>query len=194
METTTTPKFKPQSLPAGIKRNDNIEFFGDRESKTVQWIQNGQTKTFKDLPPQIFALLSNAYNRDSAAWKILSKTGAPYGRQVELYTYYVWGSLDPAPDVVNGDLQQGENYRHDSNCISLNFDFKEITLSGASLNSRDLKIIDLIANDTPDKAIAEALGISIPTLGFHKKNLFRKTKSQTKTGLLAKAFRAQIIH
>lgn len=185
--------FSGQPLPAGIKQNDNIEFFGDRASKKVQWFQNGIKKNFDQLPPKVFALLSNAYNQDKPAKEILNTIGAPTIRQVELYTYYLWGSLDHAPDIKNGQLQPAENFRDSANCISLDFGGKEITIEGVPINKRDLAIIDLIAQDAPDKAIAAALCVSVPTLGFHKKNLFTKTNTQTKTGLLAKSFRANII-
>ena len=190
---STTQTFNPQELPAGINQNNCIEFFGDRKTKTVKYLKNGHVYSFNEISPKDFTILSNAYQENSAK-NILSRLRIKYVRQVELFTYYMWGLLDNTPDIINGKLQPSENFRHKAKCISLQFTGKQITINGVGLNERDLQIIDLIAADLPDKAIADQLNIAIPTLSFHKKNLLTKTGTFSKTGLLYVSMKENVVN
>ena len=183
-----------QHLIAGLTTEDNcIEFFGIRKSKTVMFLRNGRTYDFKDLSKEHYTLLHNRYMSDVMAREFIRKMSKDTIRQVELFTYYTYGDLDHTPDSIDNKLQPAENFRHKINCISLKFDSKLMTIEGQPLSRRDLAIIDMIALDYPDKAIADALGIALPTLDTHKRNLYKKVKVQTKTALLKKSINEKIV-
>ena len=183
-----------QNLIAGLISQDNsVEFFGIRKTKEVRFIQNGQVKLFNELPPEYYDLLQKAYKKDMFAYRYLRKQyRGDSVKQVEMYTYYCYGALDHTPDIIEGFLQPAENFRDKINCVSLKFESKQITIDNKPLSQEDLEIIDLVAQDFPDKTIADHLGIPLPTLNSRKKSLFKKTNVQTKTALLKKAMQENI--
>jgi len=193
---STTPAQAPQELIAGmnLKNTTDVEFFGIKKNKTVQFLQGGHVHPFDVLSPRYYALLVTAFYKDQPAVAYFKQFDLPLKRKVELYTYYLFGSLDHKPDIINGVLQASENFRDSSECPSLSFSGKDITIDGVILTLRDLTIIDMSARECTDYEIAEALHICLPTLDFHKKNLFIKTGTQTKLGFVMKAFTNQIIH
>ena len=184
--------FRP--LVAGIHDNEEIEFFADRQTMSVLYLYKGKKYCFRNLPSHVFKLLCELYNEDLPAVEILERLGVSYRRQVELYTYFMYGSLDHTPDFKDGALSPNENFRHDRQCISLSFANKKMTICGEALTQRDLDILDMICADFPDKAIAGQLDISVATLGFHKKNLLLKSNCTNKTALLKTAMRENIIN
>lgn len=190
-----TTELTPKPQIAGVMPNDsNIEFIGIRETKTVLWLQNGCSRYFQDLPEAHYLLLKEAYEADKIAVGFLSQIAASEKRQVELFTYYMYGSIDNKPDIANLILSVSENFRDSQSCPSLKWESKRITIGDFELNARQLFIIDAISDDQPDKVIADMLGISQTTLDFHKKNLFEATGVHTKTALLKKAIQNKIIH
>lgn len=187
--------FTPSAQIAGVMPGDsNIEFVGIRESKEVLWLQNGSNHYFKDLPWEYYKELKSAYKADEKAVEYLSNVTPDINRQVELYTYYMYGEVDSSPDINNGKLSPSENFRDQSDCPSLLWNSKSITIGDHVLTPRQILIIDLIATDLPDKAIADALGITTTTLDFHKTNLFRAVGVSTKVALMKVAMQHKIIN
>lgn len=179
---------------AGLLPNDNnIEFFGLRKNKKVLWLRNGNTRYFKDLPIKVFNILKNAYLQDSIAFNILSHATKCIKQQIEFYTYYNWGDLDSTPDIKNGKLSPSENFRDTLDCKSLDFESKNINIGNHILTKRQLKIIDLIAQDLPDKAIKVELNIEQQTLDYHKSKLFKAVGVTNKTALLKKCLDHKVI-
>ena len=187
---TTTTSPIPQHLIAGLIPGSGIEFFGFPETKEVKWLQNGHMHDFADLPPAAFVTLLNALNKQPGAREVLRKQDGRKARQVELFTYYCYGGLDNQPDMVNGELQEFENYRHSRDCISLVF--KELKINGEVLKPREIQMIDLFGDDTKDEVVAEELGITRSTLNQHKRGLFKKAGVFNKPGLMIAAFKQQI--
>jgi len=179
---------------AGINPGDsNVEFVGVRNTKSVLWLQNGNSHYFSDLPIQYFLLLKAAYQKDHKAVRFLSKVTDCEKRKVELFTYYMYGDLDTTPDIKNGSLTGSENFRDLDNCPSLLWNSKNINIGNYILSPRQLIIIDLIAKDLPDKAIAHSLNVAINTLDYHKAKLFKVLKVTNKVALLKLAFQYKII-
>ena len=196
---TTTSHQTTQHLIAGLLQNDsNIEFFGLPETMEVEFMQNGRSHSFKDLDKETFRHLANAQNSNKEYQAYIDdyemKVGArlPYGRKVEIYTYFMYGGCDTKPDVLAGKLQEPENYRHASECPSLNF--KTIKLNGSPLKIREVKMLDLMCDveDFTDEVIAGELNITRSTLNIHKKTMFNKTGTKTKAGLIMAAVRQKI--
>ena len=191
-----------QHLIAGlVPGSEDIEFYGIPETKEVRWLQNGQDHAFKDLSPRHYMMLLNAYMCDASARRLLESITDSSGRQLKfdvtkqvmLYTYYCYGDLDSQPDIKNGKLQPAENYRHERECISLQFDSKEITLNGIPLKNREIRMIDSFSQEDKDEIVALELGIVRHTLNQHKKKLFQKAGVYSKIGLVVKAFEERIL-
>lgn len=196
---TTTNQYNTQQLPAGFALNDNnIEFVGNRENSSVIWLQNGTAHAFENLPSKIFKLLKDdLYECEDAVKEIkrfFKQKNIPVtlSNMVELYTYLMYGDLDNTPDVINGVLQPSENFRASANCISLAFKKKTIQINGYILNKRQLTILDGIVAGLPDKAIAHNLGITQPTLDFHKNKLFKGINVSCKIDAAVTAIRTNV--
>ena len=170
---------------AGLLPGDsNIEFIGLKETKQVIWLQHGRSLEWCHLPKSIYDICKKQYLKDKKAVSYLQLECTAVNRQVELYVYHLYGDIDHLPDYLNGRLTISENFRDTKNTPALDWDSKHITIEDVELNERDLKIIDLILDDEKDETIAAALGITVSTLAFHKKNLFVKVNVQSKTGLI----------
>lgn len=55
------------------------------------------------------------------------------------------------------------------------------------LTKRESEVLQLISNEFTTKEIAEKLGVSISTIETHRRNLLRKTNSQSVVGLVKEA-------
>jgi len=170
---------------AGLLPNDsNIEFFGHKSTKSVFWLSKGKVQPWSKLPNFMFQLCLNQLNNDKTALNYLQNLEIDLNRQVELYIYHLYGDLDAMPDIFKGQLTISENFRDENNTPALLWETKRITLNGKKLTPRDLKIIDFILNDVPDKAIASEMKITQPTLDFHKRNLYKRAHVVGKTSLI----------
>lgn len=179
---------------AGLFPSDNsLEFVGNIETKKAYWIQNGAIHYFTDLPEVYYNLVKTAYLNDAKAVKFIATIHKELKDQVELYVYYMWGSLDATPDIENGKLAESENFRDKRNCPSLLWNSKNITIDTYILTPRDLVMIDMMADDLKDAVIAEAVGVSHSYYDTLKRNLFTYTDTKTKTALVLKATKQGVI-
>jgi len=191
---STTSLQHSQHLIAGLLPEDsNIEFFGCREKLEVKFTQNGKTHDFHELSSQDHSTLMNAYNMNHEAQNVLQayKENGKFvsrARQLELYTYFMYGGTDTNPDIVDGKLQEPENYRHTRDCISLNF--KPIKLNGNPLKKREIFMLDEMLEDHINLHIAMKMGISESTFAQHDAELKKKAGVESKPGLLVKAMRS----
>lgn len=187
--------FSPNPKIAGLMPYDsNIEFVGIRKTKQVLWLQNGSNHYFSDLPVEHYNLLKTSYLKDHKARRFLEAVSDHLPRQVELYTYYMYGEVDGTPDISNGKLSESENFRDTRNCPSLLWNSKNINIGSHVLTSKQLVIIDfMLIQDLPDKAIASALGISHKTLDFHKHKLYKAVGVSTKMELLKLSMKYKIV-
>ncbi len=192
----------PQHLIAGIQKKDNsVEFFGIHETMEVRFLQNGKTHHFKELKKEHLFLVINAFEADRQAVAVLrnlkNPDGTPanlkYARMVELYVYFCYGNLNHTPDIENGVLSKPENYRHRRDCISLQFKHKTLRINGQPLKPREVIMIDLFSDDLKDDVVALELGITTTTLNQHKRELFDKAGVHTKTALMIRAVKDELL-
>jgi DNA-binding CsgD family transcriptional regulator len=61
------------------------------------------------------------------------------------------------------------------------------------LTNREEEVLKLIVHEMDIKKIAVRLGISIQTVHFHRRNLYRKIETDNKNGLLEYAYRHSMI-
>lgn len=190
---STTSLQHSQHLIAGLLPEDsNIEFFGCRETLQVKFTQNGRTHDFHELSSRDLSTLMNAYNLNHEAQEVLQayKENGKFvsrARQLELYTYFMYGGTDNNPDMIDGELQEPENYRHTRDCISLKF--KPLKLDGNPLKKREIFMLDEMLQDHKNLAIAMKMGIAESTFAQHDAELKKKAGVKSKQGLIMKAMR-----
>lgn len=172
--------------------DDNIEFIGVCDTQEVLWMSHGNANEFKHLPKWAFRICQHQYLNDKIAVQQLTSLDVSPERQVELYIYHLYGDVDATPDIKDRELQPSENFRPSKNCPSLDWESKDITIDGQPLTKRELKIIDLVLEDVPDKAIAAEFGRGNSTIDFHKRNLYKKAGVSSKTGLIIKALNQHV--
>lgn len=61
------------------------------------------------------------------------------------------------------------------------------------LTTRQQQILTLIATELTTAQIAESLGVSVPTVETHRRNLFRKAGVRSVAGLVKEAMRQGLI-
>ncbi len=61
------------------------------------------------------------------------------------------------------------------------------------LTKRELTILKLIFKEKTNKEIADQLGITDSGVEFHRKNIYKKTKSKSIVGLVKYALKAEIV-
>ena len=197
----TSADYRQQNIVAGLNlRNpDDVEFFGILKNRTTQFLQAGKVHYFKQLAPKYYVLLLNKMYADRPAIdyfrELELRTGIKISttRKVELYTYYLYGSLDHKPDIVDGILQPSENFREQLDCPSLSFSGKDMTIDGQRLTLRDLKIIDMSARACTNFEIAMELGIAESSLDTYVRKLFKRTNTNCKLGLVSQSYKNQIL-
>lgn len=178
---------------AGLHIADkNSEFVGVTTSQEVVWVSKGQNIAWKNLPKWLYNLCQKKFLSDHVAIEQLGKLPISQDRQIELFIYHSYGCVNSTADIIDGQLQPSENFRHTKNTASLNWTTKDMTINGVVLNERDLFIIDCYKEDLPDKMIAYQLEITESTLNFHKRNLMQKIGAQSKMGVLVEALKNDI--
>ncbi|WP_435263396.1 helix-turn-helix transcriptional regulator [Tenacibaculum sp. nBUS_03] len=183
-----------QQIVAGFLPSDsNIEFAGIKNTKEVVYIQNGKTHQFSDLPLKYVAQLKAKYNSDKPAQEFLSKVTSLPSKQLELYTYYLYGAIDTTPDILDGVLQEPENFRDSDNCPSMIFKHKVFKIQDYILTPREILITDFFKKDLTDKRIADSLNISHSYLDYLKRELFKKCGVTNKTAFVLKAQKYGVI-
>lgn len=89
-------------------------------------------------------------------------------------------------------IANGQNYFSDEVTQELMKSFRNQG-QGVHLTNREIEIIRLIENEHSNKRIADVLFISERTVETHRKNIFRKTGTQSIVGLLKYAYDHRII-
>lgn len=182
------------SLPAGVLPGDSsIEMFADRNAQQLHYFENGERKLFSDLPATHKAQIYKMLMGDRGARKALSSL--PYDQAIHAYAYCLWGAADACADfTANGALQAPDNFRCNiSGCTCHTWEHKKMRYNGNIISGRELQVLDLLATDLTDEAIAATLFITRSTVNTHKKNLFTKFNVQSTPALLHIAAVAKIL-
>lgn len=91
-----------------------------------------------------------------------------------------------------GKVASGQNYFGPDITLQLMKSFKR-NQEESRLTDREIEIIRMIEQDFGNKKIADLLFISERTVETHRKNILRKTNTQTVVGLLKYAYERKII-
>jgi DNA-binding NarL/FixJ family response regulator len=90
-------------------------------------------------------------------------------------------------------VSSGQNYFGQDITLQLMKSFKRNQDETSRLTDREIEIIRMIEQDFGNKQIADMLFISERTVETHRKNILRKTNTQTVVGLLKYAYERKII-
>jgi two-component system nitrate/nitrite response regulator NarL len=90
-------------------------------------------------------------------------------------------------------VASGQNYFGQDITLQLMKSFKRNQDETSRLTDREIEIIRMIEQDFGNKQIADMLFISERTVETHRKNILRKTNTQTVVGLLKYAYERKII-
>ncbi|QHS54708.1 response regulator transcription factor [Mucilaginibacter sp. 14171R-50] len=90
-------------------------------------------------------------------------------------------------------VSYGQNYFGQDITLQLMKSFKRNQDESSRLTDREIEIIRMIEQDFGNKQIADMLFISERTVETHRKNILRKTNTQTVVGLLKYAYERKII-
>ncbi|RYU89271.1 response regulator transcription factor [Mucilaginibacter terrigena] len=90
-------------------------------------------------------------------------------------------------------VSSGQNYFGQDITLQLMKSFKRNQDESSRLTDREIEIIRMIEQDFGNKQIADMLFISERTVETHRKNILRKTNTQTVVGLLKYAYERKII-
>jgi DNA-binding CsgD family transcriptional regulator len=182
-------------LPAGmLPGSEEIEIFGDRNTRKVYFLQGGRALSFDEMPEALKKKLLDMLLKDDLAMNDLQGFG--YKKALEEFAFCVYGTADSNPDFdLNGEPQESDNFRcnKEGGCHCMKWQSKCIDYNGKKITGRQLTIIDLLKVGLPGKAIAARLGITESTLNTHKKNLFTLFECFSNVELVAKAIGAKII-
>lgn len=186
---TSQPLLHP--LAAGLLPGDfSTELFGDRQLRTLHFLNNGSVKTFKDLPQPLRVQIEEWLRQDILNDKhVKSHLGKmPWSEALEEYSFCLFGSADNNPDFCSkGKIQKPDNFRCGDNCRCLKWKRKTINYDEVNLTIRELQVLDLLKTGKPVKLIAHELGIAEPTLNNHKTNIMTKLGAQNTTEAIYKA-------
>ncbi len=118
------PQKRTGSRTAKAIPGENSQF---RSTRFV-WIIT--TKTKRRGPSSAGSKKTGNLFQETASWKYI----CPWD----------WGSPDGKPDMINGVLQEMENFRHCRDCISLRF--KQLKIEGKPLKPREIFMLDEMAS------------------------------------------------
>lgn len=180
-------------LPAGIVQGDtSTEIFACRKTKQLFAVSNGQTITFSELSNKLKSQIFQKYLQDVKAMADLKHL--PLNEALERFAYCVYGALDHEPDFdEHGKLKASDNFICSPDCTCLTWSSKTISIDGNVLTAKEIKVVQLLASDKPDKQIADILNIAISTLDTHKSNLFQKFNVFSTKEMITKAITQKMI-
>mgnify|MGYP003710028613 CR=1 FL=1 len=115
-------------LPAGLMQGDfRTELFGDRETKKVFAISNGQTLPFSSLSVNHITALRRKLESDEIAQTDLKHL--PPSQQIEQFAFCVFGAADANADFSEtGELLADDNFMCSDNCKCLKWKSKNISV------------------------------------------------------------------
>jgi len=181
-------------LPAGTLPGDhNTELFANRDTHRVFALNNGSVVPFAHLHPVIIASISAMLHADAVALFDLRHIECELDK-LETFAYCIFGAADGNPDFDEmGNPGPPENFMCGENCVCLGWASKKLMLCGTPLTPRQLQLLPLIAGDDTDAMVAHKMGITVPTLDFHKKKLMNIAGVRNRTALVRMAMAENLV-
>ena len=179
--------------PAGLDLDNSSEIFVENGEPVLLF--NGRQFSWGEFPIEILAQILHELNHDMKVRKGLALLGIedPDDR-LKLYTFCRFGDFDKVPDVDSFGNIRGEYWdcgRRPCPADGLLCRLPEVV--NGSLTSHDAAIIRLVAQDLPNKTIADRMGVQVQTMNRQVKNIAHKISCYTKSGIASFAGQNNII-
>lgn len=183
---------KPTRFPSGLI-DENVEIFTHNEMPMA--LQAGEVKSIYESP-EVVRLLSDDLNENPAAVLALELGGfhSPQAK-LEKYTNCRYGGFDNSPDVINGQLAAAEYHEcgFRGSCAMEGIVCSSPRINGRVLSPFETEMVKQLATEDIIPVMAEKMAVSVTTFEERKKLLFEKFNVLTRTGLVAEAFRNNIL-
>lgn len=159
-------------IPGMIPGDMDIEFFSDKATKKVYFIQNGRTRVIDKLPQAIKSKIYTMLVNDEVAFQDLQ--AYKFDQALNEYISCMFGNLNNVPDIINGEVQYAESFTCSPGCRCSKWKSKVTGIAKYGLTEKELEVLEFLIKDKPDKAIAIKLNISPNTVSTHKMSVFKK--------------------
>lgn len=180
------------SSPAAFDQN-KIELFV--LNGEVVFLENGQIMPFNKLPLTELARLRQMLDDDSRALRGLSILGITDSvEQLRQFTFCRFGDFDKKPDIDESGNTTTEYWDCNQRpCPADGLLCKPPDVLLGRLTPADLDIMRMIAEDVPNKQIADRRGTSLHTINTQCKSIAQKIGCYTQKGIASFAGRNNIL-
>lgn len=179
-------------LPAGMMDRD-VEFFMHNGELMV--LSDSKIKSFDSMPASVKYYLEDLLaNDDDANFCLDCMDISDHLERLRQFVFCRFSSFDLVADITEGGHmspefticeKRGRCPYEGTLCVS--------AIHHSKLSSREIEVIVMIAKDLPNKLIADELDISTNTVNTHVQNIQSKIGVHSKYGILAWAFKHNII-
>lgn len=181
------------NLPPGLS-DRNIELWV--EGDVVFVLKDGLKRRLENVDDTTMAIFMEDLQNSVLAQKALYDMNIlePMER-LKKYLSCRYGDFNMVPDFTPEGANEGDFYDcgQRGNCKWEGKLCSRMKAPNGILTRREIEIIRLIAEDLPDKQIAEILGIEITTMATHRKHIEEKLGVFTKVGIAAWALKNNIV-
>jgi DNA-binding CsgD family transcriptional regulator len=173
----------------------SVEFFDqDGEMKAIH---QGKVIDFTELSFATIQMLKEHINQNKEV-KLALHDMHPTSefKRLEQFARCRFGGLDFEGDIKNGELQDGEYWTCSmhGNCPHEGVLCKLPKVEEERLTKVDIQLIQLLASNKTNEAIADEIGVPLGTFHLAKKWLYKKLGNiQTKQELTAVGYRLNIL-
>ncbi len=177
-------------------KNGECEVFYIYKNDKLIFIVEGNIYHFPHIPSNILCFFENELNSDIVANSCLDDLGLiDYYSRLRQFIICRYGGQDLLPDLVSGKLC-GDYYKCRKRGVCKH-EFKLCsrvcsTKTGNTLTRCEIEVVKQIANDLPDKIIADNLHLSEFTVKNHRANISGKLGVHTKNGIVRFAIEKNI--
>lgn len=164
---------------------NSTEFFSHNEELKI--IQNGVIKDFSEISFCSIQILKEAICSSSEIKSALVEMHPESEmRQIQQFATCRFGGLDFAPDIVDGNLQDGEYWpcEFHGNCKYEGVLCKLPVINSHRLSKEEIVLMQKSTTTLTNEVIAEELNLPLGTFHKIKKILYQKLSIQTKPELV----------
>lgn len=185
--TLNNRKMEAQTTPAGLIGNNLEAFYVNGEAKVIR---DGKVINVVDSIDTLQAFRGLLESDKEALQAIEQLTSDPI-EQVIQFIYCRYGDFDKRADWTPEGVTVPEYWDCGlrGKCLFEGC----ICKLPAGLTLREIEVVKLVAQDMPNKQIADHLGICTETVAVHIRNIERKTGAASKNGVVAFAYQNNIL-
>lgn len=180
-------------IPAGLI-DQNFEFFSHQGN--LMLLTDGKLKSFDSMPAWLFNHLKETIDSSPEISKALDELRLikPIDR-IRKFVTCRFGACDNLPDSDEHGNFQDEFVPCEKRglCVHEGILCAPIRAPYGYISTRELEVIQLMAQDLPNKMIADQLDISVCTVSTHIQHIQLKTGCHSKHGVVAWAAQQKLL-